>query len=596
MVALVFCGVFCIGMGGVVLAQDPEVPEADALLQYAESLGTADEAVAIGAEGLTITGNRLQGGVVIRPAIAMGRAAKLYMEAAAELDNMSLLRKAQRLWRKLDDYRTPVGLYQHYVQTKKVDNPAFADYCAVHLAHCYANQGDYTTAMALLEPYLQSQSDAPEVAMAQAYYASYALAIGDMDTARDVANNVVERWPPVGFGGLLGSAYSMATTVLASLPYLTKVGQTASAGQEAKLLKDAEGNPRLYMKLAHAAKEVGDWQQAITYWEQYRKHLPKENGARSAALFVGDAYVQLKQVDKAIDAYKTTILQYPEYREGWIACLRAVELLTKAKRDKEALALLEQAEKSIQMPQGKAWVLAKHAQLLFQKQMPDEAAEKYIQLLANYGDQDAVKVMLKDSMRELQMMIPKVKRWKVFAQTVQTELGKRHKKQGVAGKAEAINIPLADASNLRRLVLNFYIENDNLPGGLSWLKALGMNSDEKERNWYIRDEAWLDAQTTFRARIKYRSTKGLEFTNWLKLGITAWKIAPFTEEGLYGLKSTQQFILERPDDKPNLRYVVRELEAARGGDFDAEIAALLVPLYETLTDQKSRKALQDGAL
>ena len=249
---------------------------------------------------------------------------------------------------------------------------------------------------------------------------------------------------------------------------------------------------------------------------------------------------------------------------------------------------LEQAGRSIQTAQGKAWILATQAQLLDQSQMLDESAEKYIGLLVKYGDQDAAK----DAMPNLRKIIPQVKKWKYFTQAIQNWLGGRYGQAGQVGNAK---LNLSDASKLRRLALSFYIENNDTSGGIAWLKALGMHTDETERNWYIRDEAWLDAQLTQRAVPKAAKMQKFDFANIVKVGLSAWKIAPDTEEGLAGLKAAQVLESHPPADKVSVRLFIRELENLRGGDSDALIVELLIPLYEIVGDQKSLQAIRGAS-
>jgi len=571
-----------------IFAEDEPVPEADALVKYAESLGKTGDAVTVGPEGLTIQGNSLKGSAVIRPSLAMARAAEIYAEAAGVNNSNRLLSKALDIWKSLNDSRSPVGFLRNYSQMKKAENPVFSTYCSVRLAICYYDQGDKAAAKTLLAPYLNESSSIEATAFAKATYASYLLADGDIDTAQGIAQEVIDKVPRSDFSYQVNDAYNAALSVLASVPYLSKAGSVTTTSNEAKLLKDIEGNPRRYWQLASIVNAAGDKQKAIYYWDEYRKRFPTEDASRVAAMNSAKAYEDLKQPDKAIECYKGVSVQYPDYREGWQAGLKAATLLNQAKRTKDALDFLDQAWRTMRTAQGKAWILATQAQILVQNQMLDEAAEKYIGLLVKYGDQDAAK----DSMTNLQKIIPQVKKWKYFTQAIQNWLGGRYGQTGQVGNAK---INLSDASQLRRLALAFYVENNDVSGGTAWLKALGMQTDEKERNWYVRDEAWLDAQAAKHSISKGGKLPRQDFSNMVKLGLTAWKIAPDTEEGLAGLKAAHALESNPSADKASVRLFIRELENLRGGDSDALIVDMLVPLYEIVGDQKNLQAVRGSA-
>jgi tetratricopeptide (TPR) repeat protein len=569
-------------------AADEAVPAADALVKYAESLGKTGEAVTLGPDGLTIQGSTLKGSSVVRPSVALSRAAELYAEAAGETNNTKILKKALDIWKVLNDPRSPVGFLRQYSQTKKSQNPAFATYCTVMLANCYCDQGDKASAETLLAPYLSESSSVESPAFAKATYAGYLLGDGEIDKAREIAQDVAEKVPRPDFSYVVSDAYTVSLNVLAAVPYLSKAGSVTATSNEAKILKDIEGNPRRYWQLAQIVYAAGDKQKAISYWDEYRKRFPTEEIARYAAMSSAKAYEELKKPDKAIEYYSGISIQYPDYPEGWQASLRAATLLNQSKRFKEALDLLEKAGANSKSAQGKASILAAQAQLLAQNQMLDESAEKYMGLLIKYGDQDAAK----DAINSLRKIIPQVKKWKYFTQAIQNWLSGKY---GRAGQVGGSQLNLSDASQMRRLALSFYVENNDVNGGIAWLKALGMKSEEKERNWYIRDEAWLDSQMAQKPLSNTAKAPRQDISNAVKLGLSAWKIAPDTEEGLAGLKASGDLAARPGADKTSVRQFIKELENLRGGDSDALIVEMLVPLYETVGDQKSLKEIRESA-
>jgi len=80
----------------------------------------------------------------------------------------------------------------------------------------------------------------------------------------------------------------------------------------------------------------------------------------------------------------------------------------------------------------------------------------------------------------------------------------------------------------------------------------------------------------------------------VKMGLSAWKIAPDTEEGLEGLKAAHALESTPTADKASVRLFIRELENLRGGDSDTLIVEMLIPLYETVGDQRSLQAIRES--
>ena len=574
-------------LGPLVQAEEP-IYTADALVNYAESLGRTGEAVQFGPGGLVLHGASLKGATLVRPSIALARAAEIYAEAAGPNNSKDILNKALVIWKTLNDSHTPVAYLRHYSQEKKTQNPGFAIYCEVKLAGCYTAQGDQGTAETLLSPYATQDASNDMIALAKAVYASYLLNNGDVDGARDLAQDVIEKVPHADFEYKISDGYDVALSVLAAVPSASKAGSGTGSASEAKILKDIEGNPRRYLLLGDTAYGAGDKQKAILYWGEYRKRFPTDESARYCSMKTAKAYEEIKELDKAIQCYREIIVQYPDFNEGWQACIKATQLLIQTNKSKDAFDVLESAAGRIKSAQGQAWIQSAQAQLMVQNRMMDQAADKYIGLLIKYGDQDAAK----DAVVNLRKIAPQIKNWKYFTLAIQNWLGGKSGRVGQVGNSK---LNLSDASQLRRLALGFYVENNDSNGGIIWLKALGMQSEEKERNWFVRDEAWLDAQLASGAQSKGTKLTRHDLIIAVKLGMNAWEIAPGTEEGLVGLKAAQALIITPPVDKVSVKQYIKTLENLRGGESDSIIVELLVPLYNIVGDQKSLDAIRQSS-
>jgi len=564
-------------------AQD-RLHEADALVAYAESLGNKGTAVLINKDGLTIDGHTLTSGKIVRPAVALSRAAELYAELSNQTRSITQLKKAVEIWESLDDIQTPIPYMRLFSRSDKKENDPFLIFCHVILAETYLKQGDQASAEKVLIPYVEETSSSMMVGLARATYASMRLAEGDFESAEKIAEEVATTVPRDDFFRDKRNGYQIALAVLSQIPGRLKEGLSITS-DEATLLHTAKGNPSRYFQLANAMYKAGDKRKAISYWDEYRKHFASDPRAREAALKAADTYEELKEMDAAIEAFRATSIQYSNQREGAKAAVKAAQLMDGKGETSKALEFLEESARRISTAYGQAMLLSIQGELLIKSGKIDDAVDRYMLVIVKYGDQDPAK----EAISELRRQAPKINNWRRFTQAVQMWLTGRYGDPGKVGNA-ALNV--SEASQIRRLALGFYAEDENVASGISWLKTLGMKSTEQDRNWFIRDEAWFNAQVV---HVMARNPNRLQrhnLTSALKLGIRAWEIAPGTEEGLDGIRAAFELIMKSDADKTMMRQLSRELERLAVGDFRSKVTDMLIPLYKRMGDDKALNELE----
>ncbi len=567
------------------IAQD-FTSQAESLVKQAEALGRRGEVIVIGEKGLTIDGTSLSGAEVQRPDMLYSRAAELYADSAMQSSDVGVWQKAFKIWYSIGDFSTPVA-YMRLLSSRSSpsdDIHAFAD---VELAKCYLRQGDATSAIRILTRYTTLDPKNEYIGQAKALYARFLLGQGKFDEARQLAEEVKTK--------LLHSqmvhdsredSEDIAVSVLASLPTANKQGQVSGSAKEGELLADVQANPRRYYALGDTALAAGNKAKAIEYWLEYSKRYPQEETARLVVNRIAKLYAELGNTAGALDTYKQSWISYPDFREGWQARLEASKLMEKAGTWQEALKILDEGQTKTQTAEGQAWMIARQAEIYAKNKNPDLAVEKYILLLSKYGDQDAAR----NAYKQLSGLAGQTKDWKKITNLIRDWLSSGANKSGSLGN---VNLTMGARSELRRLGLNFYVEQGETQSGLSWLKSIGFSSEQIERDWVVRDEAWFYAGIAKQAVKKGKQVPAKDFTEALQLGLRAWQIAPSTEEGISGLRAAYDLSISPIAKKNQVKDVIAQVEALKGTEYDDVAKDMLATLYKITGDKKGLEELNN---
>jgi outer membrane protein assembly factor BamD (BamD/ComL family) len=560
-----------------------KLQEAERLLKRAERLGNTASITAVGEAGVWVNGVSLTGVGVIRPEAFRARAAELMMEAAIDKSNVKSMQQALAIWAQLDDWQTPIGYLRRVAVSMRGE---FALYCKVTLARYYLRQGDQASALGIVKPYASQPTSSEMVGRAQAIYAEQLLLWGKFDEAAALATQVRDNCPIREIEWDAGNANAAATGILARLPTMEKSRMGPVTTAESQLLVNIEANPRAYFSLGQNAYASKNLPKAIEYWGQYRKRFPNENEARQASLRIANAYAEMGNTDEALKAFSVTWILYPEFREAWQARLGAAEIHQKAGNYKAMQDLLEEGESKGRTPEAISQMVGALARMFIKTGQTDLAAQKYILLLSKYGDQDAAK----DAWVELKKNSGQIKNWRAFTQLVQDWLlGKDGRAPGSYGGAA---MTVAARSELRRLALSFYIQNGQDSAAVNWLKAIGYKSDVQDRDWIIRDEAWLYSETATGALRQLGKMSQRDINQAISLGLNAWRLAPDYQEGYDGLVAAYRLASTNKASDIRTKEVVKELEAQLGSNNNQRVTEMLIALYEAIGNPKAADRLR----
>lgn len=569
----------------ILIAQDYS-SQAESLVKQAEALGKRSEVVVIGEKGLTIEGTSLSGAEVQRPDMLLSRAAELYADSAMQNPNMTLWQKAFKIWYSIGDFSTPVA-YMRVLSSKSSPSEEIHAFADVELAKCYLRQGDATSAIRILTRYTALEPKNEYIGQAKALYARFLVGQGKYDEARQLAEEVKTK---LSHSQMVFDAREdsndIAISVLATLPASSKQGQVSGSAKESELLADVQANPRRYYALGETALSAGNKTKAIEYWQEYSKRYPQEETARFVVNRIAKLYAEIGNTASALETYKQSWIAYPDFREGWQARLEASKLMEKAGTWQEALKILDEGQAKTQTAEGQAWMIARQAEIYAKNKNPDLAVEKYILLLSKYGDQDAAR----NAYKQLSGLAGQTKDWKKITNLIRDWLSSGANKSGSLGN---VNLTMGARSELRRLGLNFYVEQNELQSGLSWLKSIGFSSEQIERDWIIRDEAWFYTGLAKQAVKKGKQVPAKDLTEAIQLGLRAWQIAPSTEEGLGGLRAAYDLGIGPIAKKNQVKEVIAQVEALKGTEYDDIAKEMLTNLYKITGDKKGLEELNN---
>ncbi len=453
-------------------APDPLADQAKALLQQAGTLSQTGTLTVVDSKGLRIDGTNLIGAGVERPDSLVDRAAELYADDADQKGDLLLMRKAVGAWKRIPDYLSPVGFLKRTADKYRKTNTELATYCDVELARCYIGQGDSVSGLNILAGYLSASPDSEQVGKAQIVYARELLWQGRFDEAAKIAQAVKAKLHNESMTYDSDDAYAISLGVLAAIPSTSQTAVLTADEKAKQQQQQAEANPRLYYELGNASLAAGDHNMTIVYWQEYRKRLPNDEQSRLLANKIAEQYVAIGDTQKALDAYKDSWTSYPNFKEGWQARIAASMLQEKAGQLTDALDALADGFDQTTSAEGKASVLARQADLYIKNHQPDEAVEKYIILLSQFGDQNAARNAYKGLTKEAALVADwhkatnEIRDWLIGKDTGSTP-----------AQYGSTSLNLVGRSELRRLALSFFIQQNDATGAGNWLQSIGYVSD-----------------------------------------------------------------------------------------------------------------------
>jgi len=532
-------------------------PTAEELLSYASALATKGQVVKVGADGIVLNGESIEGVATRRPSDAIARAAELIMEKGIASRSLKEIDQALALWKQIENIPCAIP----YLRMAGKGGDSFSGYCLALLATTYAESGDMESAKDIFDRLngTNLRDDLDAIATAQA--ARFLLAIGERERAEKLAKAVLDRSDPNKFGGASGdAAFAIARSVL------KVVSGTSDTVDAARVPLRGEALER-----ARTALAAKDYEGAISAFVEHRRLMPSEPSARDALLQAAALAAKLQQTDRALGFYREAEVQYSAYPEGWKAAVAAASLLESQGNLPGALKSAEESLAKAKTPEAAAWLTLKVAELSAQTKAPDKAAALYAELLSKFSSQDAAR----DAFQHLQAYASQIKDWKKLVRRLQ-EVAASHQ------------LNKRDLARLRRLILGIHVGNGETKEAQSWLKSLPKSQDDGIE----KDQAWLSASIAQQAAEKNGALSPRELEKAMDAGIEAAKFSPQSEEALSGLRAaTVLATIPSPSKRPN-----RELEASLrkllDSEYKSEARALLVRYYEFIGDTRSIQGLK----
>lgn len=582
---------FTLGMWWMLpgVAAGNDVEEARRLLGYAEMLGEVNEVVFVDEEGVLIAQGQLLGAQVLRPSAARSRAAEMLMEAAVRQNSLIEMEETMQIWRSLGDYRSPVGYLRRVMASARKGSEHWY-FARWNLAQCYLQQGDDLSAARLYAESGEEIGERTNAAILLVDYARFLIDRGELQEGERLARKVAEEMPRDGLIGGRGrnDPYGEALAVLALLPTLSTSGQVARTGRESRLLAEAEAQPVYYLQLGRESWGIQDYSKTVEYFTEYLRNYPDRPEAREAALRIGEAQLLLGDEERALNQWRTVVARYSEYPEAVEAIARAVDFHQEHGREREAMQFLAYGRERIQSAGSLARLLLMEAEIHAGARRVEEAAHAYVRLMREYGGQDAAD----QAMERLGEVAPGMRNWRRFTREIQDWLTAGDGFVGSESGQSVLNP--RRTSDLRRMCLGLFVANDQYNSGLSWLKAVGERTPEREHDWVVRDEAWFYSEFARAARRQSGQLGNREMARMLRLGVSAWQIAPDTEEGFQGLREAHRLAMRQGAQPGEIRMVADELQELLGTSYHDRVVEMLVRLYEFHGDDRALRDLRAG--
>lgn len=566
----------------------PTEKDADDLVAYAARLAIRGDAVQIGSDGLTISGSNLSGNAVRRPSDALARAAEIYAELASQSKDRRLFTKALYLWnRKILKPEFAIPYLRLYSRGAIDSRDSFAIYCHIQLAELYLKWGDTQSADEIYSQYLDfSPSEVLEV-YAVASTAQRMLQLKRIPEATELAQRAITACDPGLFSPEPGGdGFSLAVAVLNKIPgaKMPEVAKTADGSTTSKGVGILAKNPRNLLREGELAYRLADYPAAIANWQEYQRTFPNEEESRVVALRIARVYERINQTDKALEAYDLVQASYPEFAEGWMAVTGKAQLLDSSGKPTEAVSYLQASLAKARTAEAASQITLLLADLSLKRSQIDDAVSYYLTLMTKYADQNASRKALPNLLKTA----PSARDWKKLAMGIKDWLASTW---ALGSRSEYKNLSISDASRIRRLVLSFYVRNNDVRAGSRWLAELRRISDDSHQEYINRDEAWLYGQAAIAVAQSTEDLSAKTIQDNMELGIAAWKLVPKTEEGLLGIRAA----VSLATNPRAIRRINKDLESqllAMQKDPDtAEAAYSLLESYYTFTGEK--RALED---
>lgn len=570
----------------------PEVAP-EALEEEAKTLGTRSDLTVIGKKGLVIRGTNLEGDGVRRPSMLLARAAELYAERALASGDFGCFDgrdKALSIWEELQDWRTPVGYLRQFKKLHGKANPALAAACDFHIAQCYERQGDTESASAIYRSYATVPADNEHVGRCKALYALSLVKERSFKEAAEIAQEVKTKCPFRDIYREKLDAYGLALQVLGQIPpEIHPEAAQAAGADEAAILAGAKENPRKYLQLGQLAEQRDEKTKAAEYYQAFRKNFPTDATSIDLGLKLARMLVETKQVPKALETYQSVWVGNPNLPQAATARVEAAQLSVQSGRTDDAVKLIQEGIAASNVAEVKATLTAALAELYLTNRKPEEAAALYIQLMSQYGEQNAAK----GAIDKLRTIAPRLKNWPNVVQQIFTWITGAKSGRPPYGIHELT--PQA-VSDLRRLALTLYVENNDFRGGLSWLQQCGAKSRDQDLNLIVLDEAWfytecLRQAASAEAQKKLRAT---DYPGFIDMGLRGWNIAKQSPEGWESLKAAAAFIKTIKPRTDRVKKLCDELKALKGTPYAEEANDLLLDVLDAIGDKKEADKVRQG--
>ena len=564
-----------------------------AMIQEAKMLGGRTDVTVVGDKGLTIRGTNLEGEGIRRPSLLVARAAELKAEQAIRAKSIAPFTEATdgalTLWESLQDWRTPVGFLQVMRRQSLSTDPQIVAFCDATLARCYDMQGDSDSAVAICSAYAKGPSRDEYSGRCRARYAMGLIKERRFKEAFDIAIEVKTSCPPHDVHRDKEDAYAMAIKLLNMIPPESQpdAGQALN-NEEANLLSTVKENPRKYLRLGQLAEQHKEMTKAVEYYTEYRRQFPTEEVALNLGLKIARFQADAGQSAKALEAYESVWTRQPNVLAAATARIEAAALVSKGGRADEGLRILQEGFQTAKTAEVRATLLASLAENHLANRRIDEAASSYLQLMSQYGEQNAAK----GAIQHLREVAPKVKNWQPLVQQILAWCTGSSKGRPPFGVQELTPQGLSD---LRRLALVFYIQQGDYRNGLSWLQQCGAKCRPEDVNFVVLDEAWFYAEALRQAaKAPAGKIKPTEQPALIDMGLRGWGVAKSSQEGWDSLKATVAFVQATKPRADRVRKLCEELRKLAGTPYADEAAELLITTLEAVGEKKEADKVRQG--
>jgi len=589
--------------GAILLVGAEETQDPEALFNEAKALGIRNDMVTFGKGNLTIRGTSLEGDGVKRPSMLLARAAELWAERAlisgtfdpntkfnihGKYDDMT---RALLIWSELKDWNTPVAYLRQFRKQHAQGNATLAAACDYEIAQCYEKQGDHASAIELYKAYALVPCEDDNIGRCKAAYALYLIKEGQFKEAYDMAKEVLSKCRPQDISiSQDKDAHGLALQAVHSVPVEFRAeGEKIQNAEEANLLAQAKENPRRYLRLGQLSEQRKELSRAIEYYSQFRRNFPTDETALNLGVKIGGIYEQQKQTVKSLETYESVWKSHPNSPQAVAARVAAAKIHVQSNKAIEGIKLMQEGIEKSTAASVKADFIANLAEIQLANRQVDEASQLYIELMSKYGEQNAAK----GAIEKLKKIAPSIKNWREITRKILAWLQPRGNIRPAAYGIYELK-PQA-ASDLRRLALTFYVQNNDVRGGLSWLQQCGAKCREEDVSYIVVDEAWLYGEGLRTINAKFR--KGLHLGDYpvlIDMGLRGWSIARDRNEGWDAIREAARFVVLVKPKTDRVRKLCDELKALRGTAYEDQATDLLIEILDAIGEKKEAEKIRQS--